>query len=142
MLKFGWQFSSPVPPSAFQQAKRLRPPTGTANASAGPPQRCLLYQQLAVEWNIGKHTAGPLQSFFFFRRPPSTAHHFPLLRSVCLPGSETDGSGSPPPLHPLLPVKKPPHTLPSSRFAMRSGAETWHISRATAGFRGAFCMQA
>lgn len=90
--------SSPVLPSAFQQVKRLRPPTGTADASAGTLQRCLLCQQLAVEWNIGKHTAGLLCQFCFVHfflpsLPPSTAHHFPLLSSVCLPGSETDGSG-------------------------------------------------
>lgn len=54
-------------------------------------------------------------SFIYFfssspPRPPSTAHHFPLLSSVCLPGSETNGSGfslspsaskDPPPISPI-----------------------------------------
>lgn len=60
----------------------------------------------------------------------------PSLRSVFLPGSETDHSGF-----------SPSVTEKASLFAMRSGCEqkhegTWHISSTIAGFREAFCMQA
>lgn len=67
----------------FQQARRLRPPIGTVDASAGTPRRRLLHQQLAAEWNIGKTRSGTLFFCFFFR-PPSTAHRFssPLLSSA------------------------------------------------------------
>lgn len=66
---------SPVLPSAFQQVK---PPTGAADASVGTLQRCLLYQQLAVEWNIGKHTAGLLCLLFF------VFFHLPGLPTIFL----------------------------------------------------------